>query len=72
MMALVGDWHFLMTVQESATAVPYDIAVVAVVFNNQKSLAAGRPAAVEVTIGRKLGTSGGQALGWWDVPVPTD
>ncbi len=32
--ALVGDGDFLMTVQELATAVQYDIPVVAVVFNN--------------------------------------
>ena len=127
--ALVGDGDFLMTVQELATAVQYDIPVVAVVFNNQgwqairdlqtlafgegaeygvmfeqddrpisphiadiakafgahsrrvtatedvagaleEALAAGRPAVVEVMIDTQLGTSGGQAPGWWDVPVP--
>ncbi len=128
--ALVGDGDFLMNVQELATAVQYDIPVVAVVFNNQgwqairdlqtlafgegaeygvmfeqddrpisphiadiakafgalsrrvtatedvagaleEALAAGRPAVVEVMIDTQLGTSGGQAPGWWDVPVPT-
>ncbi len=127
--ALVGDGDFLMTVQEIATAVQYDIPVVAVVFNNQgwqairdlqrlafgeeanyatmfeqddrpisphiadiaqafgaygqrvteaadvagaleAALAANRPAVLEVMIDRELGTSGGQAPGWWDVPVP--
>ncbi len=33
--ALVGDGDFLMTIQEIATAVQYDIPVVAIVFNNQ-------------------------------------
>ena len=127
--ALVGDGDFLMTLQELATAVQYEIPVVAVVFNNQgwqairdlqwlafgedtpygtmfeqdnrplspdfaavaaafgaysrrvehtaevaaaitDALAANRPAVVEVLIDRQLGTSGGQAPGWWDVPVP--
>lgn len=127
--ALVGDGDFLMTLQELATAVQYEIPVVAVVFNNQgwqairdlqwlafgeearygtmfeqeerplspnfaaiaaafgaysrrvedtaevaaaiaEALAANRPAVVEVLIDRQLGTSGGQAPGWWDVPVP--
>jgi acetolactate synthase-1/2/3 large subunit len=127
--ALVGDGDFLMTIQEIATAVQYDIPVVAVVFNNQgwqairdlqtlafgdeanygtmfeqddrpitphlaeiarafgahgrrvtetaelgdalrEALAANRPAVVEVMIDMNLGTSGGQAPGWWDVPVP--
>jgi acetolactate synthase-1/2/3 large subunit len=127
--ALVGDGDFLMTVQEIATAVQYDIPVVAVVLNNQgwqairdlqmlafgegaaygsmfeqddrpisphiadiakafgahsrrvavagdvsgaieEALASGRPAVVEVMIDANLGTSGGQAPGWWDVPVP--
>jgi acetolactate synthase-1/2/3 large subunit len=36
----------------------------------EAALAAGRPAVVEVLIDAKLGTSGGQAPGWWDVPVP--
>jgi acetolactate synthase-1/2/3 large subunit len=35
-----------------------------------EALAANRPAVVEVLIDRQLGTSGGQAPGWWDVPVP--
>lgn len=127
--ALVGDGDFLMTIQEIATAVQYDIPVVAVVFNNQgwqairdlqqiafgdeasyatmfeqdarpisphiadiakafgalarrvtatedvgpalrEALAANRPAVVEVMIDPAMGTSGGQAPGWWDVPVP--
>ncbi|NWF68335.1 MAG: thiamine pyrophosphate-binding protein [Chloroflexi bacterium] len=34
-LALVGDGDFLMTIQELATAVQYNIAAVAVVFNNQ-------------------------------------
>ena len=127
--ALVGDGDFLMTIQELATAVQYNIAAVAVVFNNQgwqairdlqwlafgddanygtmfeqderpispnlaaiaaafgahsrrventaevaeaiaEALAANRPAVVEVMIDDRLGTSGGQAPGWWDVPVP--
>ncbi len=127
--ALVGDGDFLMTIQELATAVQYDIPVVAVVFNNQgwqairdlqriafgeqanygtmfeqderpitphiadiarafgghgrrvetaqdvgpaleEALAANRPAVVEVMIDMTMGTSGGQAPGWWDVPVP--
>ena len=37
----------------------------------EEALAAGRPAVVEVMIDTQLGTSGGQAPGWWDVPVPT-
>lgn len=127
--ALVGDGDFLMTIQEIATAVQYDIPVVAIVFNNQgwqairdlqqiafgeqanygtmfeqddrpisphiadiaaafgahnrrvtaaadvaeaieEALAANRPAVVEVMIDMQHGNSGGQAPGWWDVPVP--
>ena len=36
----------------------------------EEALAANRPAVVEVMIDTKIGTSGGQAPGWWDVPVP--
>ncbi len=36
----------------------------------QKALALGKPAVVEVMIDMGLGTSGGVAPGWWDVPVP--
>ena len=36
----------------------------------EAALASGRPAVVEVLIDAELGTSGGQAPGWWDVPVP--
>ncbi|MBK8049180.1 MAG: thiamine pyrophosphate-binding protein [Anaerolineales bacterium] len=127
--ALVGDGDFLMTIQEIATAVQYEIPVVAVVFNNQgwqairdlqrlafgeeadyatmfeqddrpitphladiaaafgayarrvtatqdvagaleEAIASGRPAVIEVMIDTQLGASGGQAPGWWDVPVP--
>jgi acetolactate synthase-1/2/3 large subunit len=31
----------------------------------------GRPAVVEAMIDMAIGSSGGQAPGWWDVPVPT-
>lgn len=127
--ALVGDGDFLMTVQELATAVQYNIPTVAVVLNNQgwqairdlqwlafdadsdfgtmferdqrplspniaevargfgahavrierpdeivpaldDALKANCPAVIEIMIDRALGTSGGQATGWWDVPVP--
>lgn len=129
--AMAGDGDFLMTFQELATAVQYNIPVVSVVFNNQgwqairdlqiiaygeeavyatmfeaagskpltphiadaarafgahavrisrpdevapalqEALALHRPAVIEVMIDMALGTSGGQAPGWWDVPVPT-
>ena len=36
----------------------------------QTALALGRPAVVEVMVDTGLGTSGGLAPGWWDVPVP--
>lgn len=127
--AMVGDGDFLMTFQEIATAVQYNIPAVAVVLNNQgwqairdlqriafgegadyatmfeqggqpqtphiadaarafgahavrierpdevgpairAALDSGRPAVVEVMVDMNLGTSGGQAPGWWDVPVP--
>lgn len=127
--ALAGDGDFLMTIQELATAVQYNIPVVAVVLNNhgwqairdlqhiafgegteyatmfdtdaepitpnladaarafgahsvqisrpdevapalRDALAADRPAVIEVMVDATFGTSGGQAPGWWDVPVP--
>jgi acetolactate synthase I/II/III large subunit len=133
--AMIGDGDFLMTIQELATAVQYNIPVVAVVMNNAgwqairdlqqlafgpetayatmfeqgghdnqsgapvtpkiaeiatafgahgvrvtkpedvgpavaAALAARKPAVVEVMIDMGLGTSGGQAPGWWDVPIP--
>lgn len=129
--ALVGDGDFLMTIQELATAVQYNIPVVVVVLNNQgwqairdlqiiaygeeavygtmferaadevpvtphiadaarafgahavrisepdevgpalqEALALGKPSVVEVMVNMGLGTSGGLAPGWWDVPVP--
>ena len=128
--AMVGDGDFLMTVQELATAVQYNIPVIAVVLNNQgwqairdlqiiafgeeavyatmfeeedrqpvtphiadvakafgvygvrvshpdevasalqTALGLGKPAVIEVMIDMGLGTSGGLAPGWWDVPVP--
>jgi acetolactate synthase-1/2/3 large subunit len=127
--AMVGDGDFLMTFQELATAVQYNIPVVAVVMNNQgwqairdlqiiaygeeapyavmfekddqpatphiadaarafgahavritrpdevapalkTALALQRPAVIEVMVDMTMGTSGGLAPGWWDVPVP--
>lgn len=127
--AFMGDGDFLMTMQEIATAVQYNIPAVAVVVNNQgwqairdlqwiafgeetdyatmfersgeavtphiadaarafgahavrvtkpeelapalrEALAMGKPAVVEVMIDMQAGTSGGQAPGWWDVPIP--
>ncbi len=126
---LIGDGDFLMTFQEIATAVQYNIPAVAVILNNrgwqairdlqriafgdgadyatmfeqegspttphiadaarafgahavricepdevapalQEALAANRPAVVEVLIDARFGMSGGQAPGWWDVPIP--
>jgi len=128
-LALVGDGDFLMTVQELATAVQYNIPVITVVLNNQgwqairdlqtiaygeetvyatmfergeapvtphiadvarafgahavrichpdevgpalrEALRADGPSVIEVMIDMTLGTSGGLAPGWWDVPVP--
>lgn len=128
-LALVGDGDFLMTVQELATAVQYNIPVITVVLNNQgwqairdlqtiaygeetvyatmfergeapvtphiadvarafgahavrichpdevgpalrAALRADGPSVIEVMIDMTLGTSGGLAPGWWDVPVP--
>lgn len=127
--AMVGDGDFLMTFQELATAVQYNIPVVVMVLNNQgwqairdlqiiaygeeavyatmfeqgdaptsphiadasrafgaravrisrpdeiapalqAALAARRPTVIEVMVDMNLGTSGGLAPGWWDVPVP--
>jgi len=127
--ALVGDGDFLMTFQEIATAVQYNIPAIAVVFNNlgwqairdlqviaygeesvyatmfeqgekpvspniaeaarafgvhavrisrpeeiaprlDQALELNRPAVIEIMIDSQLGTSGGIAPGWWDVPVP--
>lgn len=129
-LALVGDGDFLMTFQELATAVQYQIPVVSVVLNNQgwqairdlqriafgdgsdyatmfeqqaqpqsphiadaarafgahavrisrpdeirpalrEALQIGGPAVVEIMVDMQMGTSGGQAPGWWDVPIPT-
>lgn len=127
--AMVGDGDFLMTIQEIATAVQYNIPAVAVVLNNlgwqairdlqriafgegteyatmferdgqpltphladaaiafgahavrishpdevapavEEALSVKRPAVVEVMVDMELGTSGGLAPGWWDVPIP--
>jgi len=127
--ALVGDGDFLMTFQEIATAVQYNIPAVACVFNNQgwqairdlqviaygeesvyatmfehgekavspniaeavkafgahairishpeevapaleQALHLNQPAVIEIMVDPQLGTSGGIAPGWWDVPVP--
>jgi acetolactate synthase-1/2/3 large subunit len=32
---------------------------------------AGRPAVLEVIVNKEFPYSGGEAVGWWDVPVPT-
>jgi acetolactate synthase-1/2/3 large subunit len=127
--ALVGDGDFLMTFQEIATAVQYNIPAVAIVLNNQgwqairdlqriafgpdtdfatmfeangqpqtphiadaarafgayaarisdpgeiapalrAALDSGCPAVIEVMVDMSIGTSGGAAPGWWDVPIP--
>lgn len=36
----------------------------------EKALAAGAPVLIEVTVNRDYPQSGGNAVGWWDVPVP--
>ncbi len=128
-LALVGDGDFLMTIQELATAVQYNIPVIVVVLNNvgwqairdlqviaygeesvystmfedgdqpvtpditaiakgfgahavrincpdevgpalKEALSLGKPSVIEVMVDDRLGTSGGLAPGWWDVPVP--
>jgi acetolactate synthase-1/2/3 large subunit len=127
--AMVGDGDFLMTVQELATAVQYNIPVITVVLNNvgwqairdlqviaygeeavyatmfedgdhpitpdltavakgfgahavrisrpdevapalKQAVRLGKPSVIEVMVDDRLGTSGGLAPGWWDVPVP--
>lgn len=127
--ALAGDGDFLMTIQELATAVQYNIPVVTVVLNNlgwqairdlqtlaygedavyatmfesdheaitphiadaarafgahavricrpdevgpalSHALRLNRPSVIEIMVDTTLGTSGGLAPGWWDVPVP--
>jgi acetolactate synthase I/II/III large subunit len=127
---VVGDGDFLMTAQELAIAVQHDLAVIAIVLNNQgflsirdlqhdvygearryatefttktghpvspdfttlagafgiraekvskpgevaasvkRAVAAAEPYLVEVTVNREHPISGGNAAGWWDVPVP--
>lgn len=127
--AMVGDGDFMMTIQEIATAVQYNIPAVAVVLNNlgwqairdlqriafgegtdygtmfkrdgqpltphladaakafgahavrishpdemapavEEALSVEQPAVIEVMVDTELGTSGGLAPGWWDVPIP--
>ena len=36
----------------------------------ERALTVGHPAVIEVMVDTSLGTSGGLAPGWWDVPVP--
>lgn len=36
----------------------------------RKALASGKPALVEVTVHREYPDSGGEAFGWWDMPIP--
>jgi hypothetical protein len=36
----------------------------------KEALALQRPAVIEVMVDMTMGTSGGLAPGWWDVPVP--
>jgi len=36
----------------------------------ERALRLGKPAVIEVMVDAELGTSGGLAPGWWDVPVP--
>lgn len=128
---VVGDGDFLMTIQELATAVQYQIPVIILVLNNmgwqaitdlqiatfgeehkyatefaskngdfetpnfgriaeafgangvrvsrpeeikpivQKSLNSNKPTVIEVMVNRDFPYSGGESVGWWDVPVPT-
>ena len=127
--AMAGDGDFLMTFQEVATAVQYNIPSVAIVLNNvgwqairdlqiiaygeesvyatmfengvqpitpniaqaaaafgakasrishpdeiapalKEALNTNCPTVIEVMVDTQLGTSGGQAPGWWDVPIP--
>jgi acetolactate synthase I/II/III large subunit len=127
---LVGDGDFLMTVQELATAVQHNLAVVAIILNNQgflsirdlqhdvygeerryatefrakngepvspdftalagafgvkaervsrpgevagavkRAVDTAEPRVVEILVNREHPWSGGNAAGWWDVPVP--
>lgn len=129
--ALIGDGDFMMTMQELATAVQYDLPVVVVIANNaawmsiqdlqmaaygkdhayacefvkkngevytpdfasvakafgswgtriqkaeeikpalKSAFSAGKPAVIEVMVNREFPYSGGPAVGWWDVPIPT-
>lgn len=129
--AVVGDGDFMMTMQELATAVQYNIPVIVMVVNNQgwmaikdlqmavygedrafgndfvkedgtlyspdfrviaeafgmdgqqiskmeevapalkKALDLSKPALIQVDLCREFPYSGGNAVGWWDVPVPT-
>lgn len=127
--ALLGDGDFMMTMQEMATLVQYDIPVVIIVANNsgwfaikdlqkdaygdeymfgndwlkdgevyspdfaksaaafgmaskkisrkedvaaavEEALASGHPYLLEVEVCRDYPNTGGDAFGWWDVPVP--
>ncbi|HIE52259.1 MAG TPA: thiamine pyrophosphate-binding protein [Armatimonadetes bacterium] len=36
----------------------------------QRAFASGRPAVIEVLVNKEFPYSGGEAVGWWDVPVP--
>ena len=36
-----------------------------------RAIQSGRPAVIEVIVNREYPYSGGKAVGWWDVPVPT-
>lgn len=129
--AVVGDGDFMMTMQELATAVQYNIPVVVLLVNNSSWISirdlqigvygpernfscdfikengslyspdfvriaegfgchiqkieradevkpalrmafkANRPAVIEAIVNREFPYSGGLAVGWWDVPVPT-
>ncbi|MCJ7806678.1 MAG: thiamine pyrophosphate-binding protein [Clostridia bacterium] len=128
--ALVGDGDFLMTVQELATAIQYDLDIIVIVLNNQgflsirdlqtdvygearryatefrngkdeavspdfvalagsfgikaervsqpgevepalrRAISAYEPRLIEVVVNREHPWSGGNATGWWDVPIP--
>lgn len=128
--ALVGDGDFMMTMQEMATLMQYQIPVVIIVANNsgwfaikdlqkdaygdeytfgndwmkgdelyspdfaaaaaafgmpskrisrledvegalQEAMSAGTPYLLEVDVCRDYPYTGGEAFGWWDMPVPT-
>jgi acetolactate synthase I/II/III large subunit len=128
--ALVGDGDFLMTAQELATAIQYNLNVIVIVLNNSgflsirdlqrsvygeahqyateftgrdgklhspdftamaqsyglkaekvvrpggvqaaldKAIKANEPHLLEIMVSREYPYSGGNATGWWDVPVP--